>query len=478
MPGGQCGSWPAYWLKGPQAPAYSELDIIEGVNLDSTSLMSVKTSQACSIGQQPMTGTLKTTDCNMNTGGIVGCSINSGSPATYGTGFNSIGGGVYATEWTSDAITIWFFPRNGIPTDITTGRPNPQLWGVPLSKFVPNCRLDDSFVNQNIVMNIDFCGDYAADPFFYNQYPTCTSQAASCNDFVKNNPGAFTETYWRINQLKVYQISTASTTSSSTSSPSPVSQSITSGSSSSLSTTSRYVDITTSGTYVTSTGSFMQPSSSNILPIGGSTTSSAGYSVFTSGLSSPSSSNIQPVGGSTTTSSGIYVFTPGLPPQPTTSSSFMTISASSPSLSSSGTSSTAPLSSAIGPVGGSTTSTAPQSTNGPVLGSTSASSSQSLASSSSFAVDPNLGSTSSSTSAASVAQSTSTWASTSTPTSTSTSSYSGMTTSRSLSKNNSNLPSTSSKVNTISGQAGHGGWSGQGVSSTVITTTLKGKQNF
>ncbi|KAK5059719.1 hypothetical protein LTR84_009602 [Exophiala bonariae] len=510
MPGGQCGTWPAYWLKGPQAPAYSELDIIEGINLDSTSLMSVKTNQACSISQQPMTGTLKTTDCNINTGGIVGCSINSASPATYGTGFNNLGGGVYATEWTSNAITIWYFARNAIPADITAGTPNPQLWGVPLAKFAPNCRLDDNFVNQNIVMNIDFCGDYAADPFFYNQNPTCTSQAASCNDFVKNNPGAFTETYWRINQLKVYQFSTGSSTSSSTSSPSPVPQSTTSGLSSSMSTTSQSLAITTSSSYIASTGSVVQPPSSNILPIGGSTTSSTGYNVFTSGLPPSSSSNILPIDGSTTTSAGYNVLTSslpppssssvqpaqgstttssffvytglppqptsssstttssffvytGLPPQPTSSSSSTTSLLSPSSLSSSGSSTTAPLYSSVGPIGGSTTNTIPQSTNGPLLGSTSTSSLQSLTSSSSFAVNPNLGSTTSSTSGISVAQS-----------STSASPYSGTTSPTSLSRNSSKAATSSSQTTKRSGQAGNGGWGGQVISSTVITTTLKG----
>lgn len=423
MPGGQCGSWPAYWLKGPQAPAYSELDIIEGINLDTTSLMSVKTNQACSIGQQAMTGTLKTTDCNLNTAGLVGCSIDSTSPATYGTGFNSLGGGVYATEWTSQGITIWYFPRSAIPADITAGTPNPQLWGLPLSKFVPDCRLDDNFYNQNIVMNIDFCGDYAGSPFFYNQNPTCTAQAATCNDFVQNNPGAFTETYWRINQLKVYQFSTASTTSSSTSSPSPVPVSTTSGSSMTISTTSYSSDTTTSPSYTFWPGSVTQPSSSTILPIAGSTTTSS-----------------------------FFVYT-GLPPQPTTSSIPIEVSTMTSSSSPSEMSTTTMLSSSAGPIVGSTTNDlSSQSTVGPLLGSTSTSSSQYLTSSSSFQVDPNLGS------------------------STSTSPYVGWTTSGGLISTSPKPTSPSSKTTHTSVQSNDGGWGGHGVSSTVITTTLKGNK--
>lgn len=45
-----------------------------------------------------------------------------------GDGFNAAGGGIYATEWTSNGISIWFFPRNGIPADLVSGTPSPTGW--------------------------------------------------------------------------------------------------------------------------------------------------------------------------------------------------------------------------------------------------------------------------------------------------------------------------------------------------------------
>lgn len=45
----------------------------------------------------------------------VGCGI---KDFTYGEGFNQGGGGVYAMEWTSDGISVWFFPRRHIPRDL------------------------------------------------------------------------------------------------------------------------------------------------------------------------------------------------------------------------------------------------------------------------------------------------------------------------------------------------------------------------
>lgn len=51
-------------------------------------------------------------------------------------GFNNIGGGVYATQWTDQFIRIWFFPRNkGIPWDIQARQPNPSTWGTPMANF-------------------------------------------------------------------------------------------------------------------------------------------------------------------------------------------------------------------------------------------------------------------------------------------------------------------------------------------------------
>lgn len=53
-----------------------------------------------------------------------------------------------------------------------------------------------------------------------------TQSWSSCNEFVALNPGAFTETYWEVNYLNVYQLvsGTPQTTSSSLSSAMPAIQ--------------------------------------------------------------------------------------------------------------------------------------------------------------------------------------------------------------------------------------------------------------
>jgi hypothetical protein len=63
-----------------------------------------------------------------------------------------------------------------------------------------------------------FCGDWAGNLWYKDA--VCGSQAPSCQSFVQNNPSAFTDAYWLVNSLKVYQSNEqASTTSSWTSPP-------------------------------------------------------------------------------------------------------------------------------------------------------------------------------------------------------------------------------------------------------------------
>jgi hypothetical protein len=90
-------------------------------------------------------------DCSLESG--VGCSV-IGPVGSYGSSLNAKGGGVYAMEWTSSFIKIYFFPRNAIPADITAGTPDPSSWGLPAANFdsqYGNCNIDANFPPQTIV---------------------------------------------------------------------------------------------------------------------------------------------------------------------------------------------------------------------------------------------------------------------------------------------------------------------------------------
>ncbi|KAL9099127.1 MAG: hypothetical protein Q9163_005328 [Psora crenata] len=212
MPGGICGTWPAFWMVGPDWPNQGEIDILEGVNDNANNAVTLHTSDGCSIREDgTFTGTLGTTNCYVNAPGQspnVGCAIESQDTRSYGSGFNSIGGGVMATEWTSSAISVWFFPRGTIPADITNGAPEPRNWGQPVARFQGACDIDSHFKNQQIVFDTTFCGDWAGSVWGTSAH--CSSLASNCQDYVQNNPRAFADAYWTINSLKTYRATGAS----------------------------------------------------------------------------------------------------------------------------------------------------------------------------------------------------------------------------------------------------------------------------
>ncbi|KAL4784172.1 concanavalin A-like lectin/glucanase domain-containing protein [Aspergillus varians] len=204
MPTG-CGTWPAFWILGPNWPNGGEIDIIENVNKATTNHMTLHTSDGCTVSSSGFTGTLLTPNCYINAPGQdtnAGCGIESPSTSSYGAGFNAITGGVYATEWTADAISIWFFPRSSIPGDISSGSPDPASWGTPTARFAGSCDIEAHFAEMQIIFDITFCGDWAGNVWGAG---SCSGLAGSCQDYVSNNPAAFEGAYWDINSLRVYQ---------------------------------------------------------------------------------------------------------------------------------------------------------------------------------------------------------------------------------------------------------------------------------
>ncbi|KAF2400431.1 hypothetical protein EJ06DRAFT_430356 [Trichodelitschia bisporula] len=164
MPVG-CGTWPAFWTLGPNWPNNGEIDIIEGVSLNTNNAMTLHTTPNCTIAGSGMTGTLQTNNCAYYPGYNVGCSITDPSTQNHGYNFNDNSGGVYATEWTSSYIRIWFFPRGFVPSSITSGAPDVSQFGTPTALFQGNCQIDNHFANHQMVINTDFCGDNASNAY-------------------------------------------------------------------------------------------------------------------------------------------------------------------------------------------------------------------------------------------------------------------------------------------------------------------------
>lgn len=135
---------------------------MEGANTQLHNCMTLHTVDECSFQPRNETGTTNGVDCGL-TQGDAGCDTTGG---LYGTAFNQVGGGVYATLWNSAAIQIFFWERADIPEDIASGNPKPETWGMALAEFAASaggCDIDAQFKSQTIVSSPVFSGCFVRD---------------------------------------------------------------------------------------------------------------------------------------------------------------------------------------------------------------------------------------------------------------------------------------------------------------------------
>ncbi|PMD21569.1 glycoside hydrolase family 16 protein [Hyaloscypha hepaticicola] len=201
-----CGTWPALWLTDPSDwPYHGEIDVMEAVNVVSTTSnqMTLHTTSGCSMDvKRKETGKSLSTSCVNTTSDNAGCGVDAGS-TTFGADFNSAGGAILAMELRSAGIRMWQFGRSSIPSDITSGTPDPSTWGEATADFPStNCNIGNHFQNQSIIANIDLCGTWAGATSVFSE--NCSG---SCTDYVANNNGSFTDAYWEFGAFKVYSAS-------------------------------------------------------------------------------------------------------------------------------------------------------------------------------------------------------------------------------------------------------------------------------
>ncbi|KAH6917917.1 endo-beta-glucanase [Coprinopsis sp. MPI-PUGE-AT-0042] len=204
MPQG-CGSWPAVWTFAAPWPHGGEVDILEGVNDQGPNTVTLHTSEGCEMPKLRLqSGKSGQLDCNVAVNYNTGCGVQVNDRRSYGPEFNSVGGGWYAVERTNDYIKAWFWSRYDwdVPEEIRNGAGvvNPLYWGLPAAHFpsTDKCNIGEKFRDQNILINLTFCGDWAG-----NAYPK-SGCPLTCVDFVNNHPEAFTEAYFDIGSLRIY----------------------------------------------------------------------------------------------------------------------------------------------------------------------------------------------------------------------------------------------------------------------------------
>nr|XP_019010746.1 uncharacterized protein I206_04048 [Kwoniella pini CBS 10737]OCF49527.1 hypothetical protein I206_04048 [Kwoniella pini CBS 10737] len=210
MPVG-CGTWPAFWTVTKSGwPKGGEIDILEATNPNPQiyNVAALHTADTCTLnGQTYMDGQIGEWECSAYLTGNTGCGVKmtGATNGSYGGPVNGVGGGWYAM-WrdveNSAGIYIWFWPRNSadVPEDVKVTTTNVANWGIPKANMtVPACKSD--FNNHNIIFDLTFCGDYAGATYASSGCP------GTCATFVQNYPAAFSEAYWSINSVRVYNAS-------------------------------------------------------------------------------------------------------------------------------------------------------------------------------------------------------------------------------------------------------------------------------
>jgi hypothetical protein len=208
MPTG-CGTWPAWWANGPNWPAGGEIDILEGVHDSDTNAATLHTSQGCtavSDASNPSSGQLMNANCGSSGSSNTGCGFaDVTSQNTYGAGFNSAKGGVYAMQWVDAGISVWFFPRSAIPADLVADKPMPWTWQQPFARWsASGCSPRDFFHDQIAIFDTTFCGDWAGATWGSSG---CAQKTGfeSCERYVRENGSAFSEAYWTVNYVKYFK---------------------------------------------------------------------------------------------------------------------------------------------------------------------------------------------------------------------------------------------------------------------------------
>ncbi|KAJ3991797.1 glycoside hydrolase family 16 protein [Lentinula boryana] len=203
MPYG-CATWPAFWTVGPNWPNQGEIDIIEGVNLNTHNQITLHSGDDCAMQSTlsslvSSNSTIGNLQCASSASSNTGCTYIDNDARSYGKGFNQQGGGVYAMEWTNEAIQMWFFSRVNIPSDITNKTPNPSSWGKPAALFSNSgCDIGSHFSDHTITINTDVCGGWTESAF------SSSGCSGTCADTVAVASN-FDNARWSINYVATYQ---------------------------------------------------------------------------------------------------------------------------------------------------------------------------------------------------------------------------------------------------------------------------------
>lgn len=167
-----CGVWPAFWTTNSDVvwPNGGELDMLEYPNMDANKV-SFHTASHCRLD------TSKLQRCLPH--GSRGGGHNDCYTKYFENAFGCIPRqhelsgadfanrpGVISVVWTKEALTVYHFPDDQIPADLTNDKPEPDYWpSSAVLAYLPFAGYCDSIKPQEIVINVQLCGDAAGGPW-------------------------------------------------------------------------------------------------------------------------------------------------------------------------------------------------------------------------------------------------------------------------------------------------------------------------
>ncbi|WWD00872.1 hypothetical protein V866_007810 [Kwoniella sp. B9012] len=202
-----CSVWGAFWTQGANWPAGGEIDIFEGINQRKENMMALHTSGGtCTIDQNSqMVGRIDATDCDQSANSGSGCTVYDQNENSYGEAFSQAGGGVFVTEWTNEAIKIWFISRSNVPDSLsaTADSFDTSVLGKPTAEYSSStCDITNLFEPLNIAL----CGDFAGLPALLQQTcPALEGDKTCYTTYVIDDASAtYANAYFELNYINIY----------------------------------------------------------------------------------------------------------------------------------------------------------------------------------------------------------------------------------------------------------------------------------
>ncbi|KAI8239537.1 hypothetical protein K4K55_001748 [Colletotrichum sp. SAR 10_96] len=210
LPKPVCGAWPAFWSYGSPWPTKGELDWFEGWNLNKVNKPAAHTYKSseqgqCLISSSGQTAQVDTPNCDQeapNQYSNQGCTTSTTSSDPYG----SSDGGVYAVEWTDDYIKFFSWRWGSVPDNVNSDSPDTATWGTP-SMLIANdvCNINSHFKDQRLVINIGMCGVLAGNDGVWGSECKAATGHAVCSTYAATNPSAFSDTYFKVKDIRIFK---------------------------------------------------------------------------------------------------------------------------------------------------------------------------------------------------------------------------------------------------------------------------------